>query len=126
MSKARRRELEIVQDDISSLDDKRVFCRFGMDEIAVRCKDLKSGNRISGKCEDFSAGGIGFNSETEINTKTPLEMWIDFPDGFDPIHLLGKVVWARLAGKSRWHFGIAFDSPRLMSLARVMKAQATE
>lgn len=124
MSKMKRRELEIVRDPVAAADDKRVFCRFNMEELVVRCKDLKSGNKLSGVCEDFSAGGIGLKSETELKPKTPLELWIDFPQGVEPIHLLGKVVWTRLADGVFFRAGVAFDRLRLMSLSPLMKVMA--
>ena len=124
MGKVKRRELEIVRDSVANEDDKRVFCRFNMAEISVKCKDLKSGDHLSGVCDDFSAGGIGLKSVIELKPKTPLEIWIDFPQSMEPIHLLGKVVWTKLAEGAFFKTGVAFDNPRLMSLAPLMRVAA--
>lgn len=120
MKRIKRNQLEIVPDDSRNGDDKRTFCRFLLRDVPVRFKDLKIGDRGQAVCTDISGGGAGFESSTEIRAKTPLEMWFAFADGFDPMHLLGHVVWAREDG-AKWKLGVAFDRQRLMSMSRILK-----
>ncbi|MDD5020004.1 MAG: PilZ domain-containing protein [Candidatus Omnitrophica bacterium] len=121
MPKAKRNDLEIVPHDASESDDKRTFCRFFVEDVSVRFKDLRVGAKGEGVCKDIGGGGAGFDCVREIRPKTPLEMWFDFPDGFEPMHLLGRVVWSKAQGPL-WRTGIAFDRQRLMSMARILKA----
>jgi hypothetical protein len=121
MTKAKRNELEIVPGDLSGPDDKRTFCRFLVEKVPIQFKDLKIGTRGEGACKDISGGGARMDSIRELRPRTPLEMWFDFPDGFEPMHLLGRVVWSKAEGPL-WRIGISFDRQRLMSMARILKA----
>ena len=120
MPRAKRRELEIVQGDASFRDDKRVFCRFAVKDAPVRFKDLRVGEKGSAVCKDISGGGAGFECSQELKMRTPLELWFDLDDGYEPLHVLGKVSWLRQMEK-HWHIGVAFDRPRLMSLSRILQ-----
>lgn len=121
MSKVKRRELEIVPSNTASRNDKRVFCRFVVEDIPVRFKDLKVGERGNAICRDIGGGGAGIECNQELRVKTPLELWFDLADGFDPMHLLGKVSWLRSVG-TNWRVGVAFDRPRMMSLSRILQS----
>jgi len=120
MVEVKRRELEILHGNPSSDNDNRIFCRFALHDMPVRFKDLKVGEKGSGVCKDISGGGISAEFGREVKPRTPLEMWVDLPDGFEPLHLLGKVVWSDLLVSS-CRVGIAFDRPRLMGLSRILK-----
>ncbi|MFH0940470.1 MAG: PilZ domain-containing protein [Candidatus Omnitrophota bacterium] len=123
MAKAKRKELEILQSESCnsrSDEDSRVFCRFALNDVPVRFKDLKVGEKGGGVCKDIGGGGIGAEFSRELKPRTPLEMWVDLPDGFEPLHLLGKVVWSNQLDAS-CRVGVAFDRPRLMSLSRILK-----
>ena len=123
MVKAKRAQLEIVSDNLTGADDKRIFCRFALDDVPVRFKDLKIGERGSCLCKDIGGGGAGLEVSQEVRTKTPLELWFDLPDGFEPMHLLGKVAWAQPSG-SLWKLGVTFDRAKLMSMARILRIVA--
>lgn len=119
MAKIRRSELQVLK-AVAEKEDNRVFCRFALGDVPVRFKDLKIGEKGSVVCKDISGGGAGIESAREIKPRTPLEMWFDLPDGFEPMHFVGKVAWSHLLGAT-WKLGIAFDKPRLMSMARILK-----
>ncbi len=122
MRKAKRKQLEIVSGSPGpSAPDNRVFCRFVVDNIPFRFKDLKLGKKGSGLCKDISGGGAGLEYSGEIKPRTPVEMWFEFPDGQEPLHLLGKVEWNRNQGAS-WRMGVSFDRQRLLSLGRILKS----
>lgn len=120
MPRAKRKQLEIVDGDVPALEDKRAFCRFALPDIPVRFKDLRSGLKGEMKARDIGGGGAGVECAQEIKPRTPVELWFDLPDGFEPLHLLGKTVWSRPSGTS-WRLGISFERQRLMSMTRVLK-----
>jgi hypothetical protein len=120
MSKAKRNRLELISDDYARGEDNRTFCRFTLDRVPVRFKDLKSGTRGEGVCRDFGGGGACIQGEGQMRPKTTFEMWFDFPDGFEPLHLLGRAVWSKDSGAA-WRSGVAFDKQRLMSMSRILK-----
>ena len=121
--KAKRHDLEVLHGDASAIDDKRVFCRFALPDVPVCFKDLKIGEKGQAVCKDIGGGGAGVEGVQEIKTRTPLEMWFNLSDGFEPMHLLGRAVWSRPSGKN-WRTGIVFDKQRFMDLTRVLKAEA--
>jgi len=88
----------------------------------VRFKDLKIGEKGVAMCRDLSGGGAGIETEREIRPRTPVEMWFDLPDGYEPMHLLGRVTWSSQQGTA-WRLGVSFDRPRLMSMSRILKYQ---
>ena len=122
MPKAKRSQLDVIASDTSSRDDKRVYCRFAVKDVPVRFKDLKIGEKGMGFCKDIGAGGAHVECAHEVRPKTPLEVWFDIADGFEPMHCLGKVAWAKLMGAS-WRLGIEFQKQKLMSLTRIMKME---
>ena len=125
MQRAKRNQLELVTSDHPALDDKRVFCRFVLHDIPVRFKDLKAGGKTQGVCKDIGGGGAGIECAEEIKPRTPLELWFDLPDGFEPLHLLGKAAWAKAQG-GLWRLGVAFDKQKLMDIARVLKISSLD
>ncbi len=122
MGKPKRGSPRILYGSVPGEDDKRVFCRFVMPDVPVRFKDLKVGERGEGTCSDMGGGGAGLVCRREVKVKTPLEMWFDLPDGFEPLHLLGRVAWIRQEGEG-WRTGINFDRQRLMSMARILRLE---
>ena len=122
MSLSRRPMEEDGENTQSDRQDQRVFCRFGLCDVPIRYKELKFGERGQGVCENISGGGAAIAVNHELQIRLPLEMWIDLPNGSEPLHVLGKVVWSALCG-SFWKAGITFDRTRLMSMARIFKGQ---
>ena len=70
---------------------------------------------------DIGAGGLGIETGIELALKTPVELWIDVADGFDPINLKGRVVWSKKVSAENCRTGIVFDCPRLIAFSRVLK-----
>ena len=125
MPKAKRGRLEIVPSDHPAGDDKRTFCRFVLPDVPLRLKDLKAGGKVQGVCKDIGGGGAGIECVEEIKPRTPLELWFDLPDGFEPLHLLGKAAWSK-AQAGLWRLGVAFDKQKLMDIARVLKISSLD
>lgn len=124
MSRIKRHDLEILKSQARTKEDLRVFCRFALNSVQARFKDLKIGEKGSGTALDIGGGGAGIETARELKPRTPLELWFDLPDGYEPIHLLGKVVWSRLSG-AVWKTGVSFDRPRLMGLSRILRMEAS-
>lgn len=123
MIKRKRSNLEIVSDRPIATDDKRFFCRFVLKDLAVKFKDLKLGDKFEGVCKNISAGGAGVVSNWNIRVKTPVEIWLDCQDGFEPFHILGKVAWSVMSEDGVYHLGVVFDKPKLMSMSRILKLE---
>ncbi len=124
MSKPKRGRLEVLRGSVTGEDDKRLFCRFVMPQVPMRFKDLKVGERGEGVCCDIGGGGCCIVCRREPRPKTPMEMWFDLSDGFEPMHLLGRIAWSRQEGE-HWRAGVSFDRQKLMSMARVMRLEVS-
>ena len=116
---------EVPQEDSNSKKrekpkEQRMFSRFRVN-FPTRFRNLNVGKRGEGECIDIGAGGVGIESSQELTPKTPLELWIDVADGFDPINLKGRVVWSEKTSTENCRTGIVFDCPRLIAFSRVMK-----
>ncbi len=122
MGKAKRKRTNPMPEAPIAEHERRVFCRFNLNDVPVRFKDLKVGEHGEARCHDISGSGAGFSSARGLQPRTPLEMWFDLPDKFEPMHLLGKVSWTRQE-QAGWRIGVAFDRQRLVSLARVLKLE---
>lgn len=118
--KCKRSKLQIVSEKPQKNDDKRFFCRFVLKDAAIRFKDLRLGDKFNGICKNIGAGGVGVVCDWNARIKTPVEMWLDCQDGFEPFHILGKIVWS-VVREGSYQLGIAFDKPRLMSMSRILK-----
>lgn len=123
MIKQKRSNLELVSDRPVATDDKRFFCRFVLKDLDVKFKDLKLGDKFDGVCKNISAGGIGVVSDWNVRIKTPVEIWLDCRDGFEPFHVLGKVAWSVMPEDGAYRIGVVFDKPRLMSMSRILKLE---
>jgi hypothetical protein len=100
--------------------EQRMFSRFRVN-FPTRFRNLNVGKRGEGMCIDIGAGGVGIQSAYVLEPKTPLEMWIDVADGFEPINLKGRVVWSGKAESENYKAGVVFDCPRLIAFSRVLK-----
>ncbi|MFH1691535.1 MAG: PilZ domain-containing protein [Candidatus Omnitrophota bacterium] len=122
MAKRKRSQLQIVSDRPGRESDKRFFCRFMLKDFTIRFKDLRLGDKFGGVCKNISAGGMGVVANWNVQLKTPVEIWLDCQDGFEPFHIIGKVVWS-VGTQDSCYMGIVFDRPRLMSMSRILKLE---
>lgn len=107
------------------MGERRIFARMN---IKIPLKFLVPANDKAGDGEtvDISAEGIGFVAKEEFPPSTPLEIWVKLPDHHEPIHLIGKVVWARDLGENELkRVGVHLEEGRLMELGRVWLFQGT-
>jgi len=104
--------------------ENRMFSRFRVN-FPTRYRNLIVGRRGEGRCLDVGAGGVRVETNQMLDPKTPVEMWIDVKDGYDPINLKGRVVWTDKIGVETFRCGIVFDCPRLIAFSRVLKTLRT-
>ena len=100
--------------------EQRMFSRFRVN-FPARFRNLNVGRRGEGVCTDIGAGGVSIESSNIIDLKTPLEVWIDIADGYDPVNLKGRVVWSKKVDAENCRTGVVFDCPRLIAFSRVLK-----
>ena len=100
--------------------EQRMFSRFRVN-FPTRFRNLNVGRRGEGQCTDIGAGGVGIETQQEVENRTPVEIWIDVADGYDPINLKGRVVWSKRSSTENGRIGIVFDCPRLIAFSRVLK-----
>jgi hypothetical protein len=100
--------------------EHRMFSRFRVN-FPTRFRNLNVGRRGEGLCADIGAGGVSIETKQEIEPRTPLEVWIDIADGFNPINLKGRVVWSKKIDSENCRTGVVFDCPRLIAFSRVLK-----
>jgi hypothetical protein len=101
-------------------EEHRMFSRFRVN-FPARFRNLNVGRRGEGICADIGAGGVSIESSQAIEPRTPLEVWIDIADGYDPINLKGRVVWSKRLDAENCRTGVVFDCPRLIAFSRVLK-----
>jgi len=98
--------------------DRRIFERISVD-LSARLRDpfRQSISKVS--CRDISAGGVGVISSQILLPKSSLEIWLDFGDRRESLHLYGKVSWSEQIKGDMWRAGICFDEPQFMTLSRL-------
>lgn len=101
------------------MEERRIFARVN---IKIPLKFLITTNDKVGDAEtvDISAEGVGFVAKEEFSPATPLEIWVKLPDHHEPIHLIGKVVWACDLGENALkRVGMHLEEERFIELGRV-------
>ncbi|MFC1754270.1 PilZ domain-containing protein [Thermoproteota archaeon] len=104
----------------SNSKEHRMFSRFRVN-FPVRFRNLNIGRRGEGQCTDIGAGGVSIDMHQDFDPHTPLDIWLDIADGFDPINLKGRVVWSKKTDPESNRAGVVFDCPRLIAFSRVLK-----
>ncbi|MDD5465796.1 MAG: PilZ domain-containing protein [Candidatus Omnitrophica bacterium] len=102
------------------MHDHRIFERFRK-EFSARFIGL-DGKEGQAQTFDVSAKGLGLSTTNELESKTPLEIWLDVPGSTDPLYTRGQVVWSRLAGVSGYRSGIELERADLMGVSRLLRA----
>jgi hypothetical protein len=100
--------------------DKRVFERFAA-KFPVRYLNTSANQEGRGKVWDISAKGVGLVSHEDIPVNSSLELWLEIPDGKEPLYARGEVVWSDREGLSGCRSGISLEKADLMGLSRVLR-----
>ena len=98
--------------------DRRAFARL---PIKQPLRFLEVGRNKENKAQtlDISASGIGFICNKALSPNTLLKMWLDMPNGREPISMTGNVSWSqRSSNIQEWRIGVIFKKVNLVDLGR--------
>ncbi|MCM8799606.1 MAG: PilZ domain-containing protein [Candidatus Omnitrophica bacterium] len=100
--------------------DRRIFQRFSV-KLPVRFIDLYRNEEGEGFSQDISAKGVGLVTEKKLSTYTPLELWLNIPDGKEPLYVRGEVVWVNALDSFNYRVGINLERADLMGISRILR-----
>ena len=102
------------------MNDHRIFERF-QKAFSARFIGL-DGEEGQAQTFDISAKGLGLLTTKELESKAPLEIWLDVPNSTDPLYTRGQVVWSRLEGATGYRCGIELEKADFMGMSRLLRA----
>jgi hypothetical protein len=102
--------------------DRRIFERFKV-ELPVRFFDLYHQQEGEGKTVDVSARGIGLVTERPLEPYTPLELWVEVPQGKSPFYTRAEVVWRKPISEKLIRVGVEFEQANLLGLSQLLQAR---
>ena len=108
----------IAQD--SAMEDRRIFERRNFNSL-LRFNNAVRERNGEGIIRNISAGGVAFSTNDRLKLRDALELWINVPDGANPIHKTAQVVWVKENLLDRYETGVRFDSVGLMELSGIFK-----
>ena len=100
--------------------DRRLFARLKI-EFSLKAKTDPKGKKIEGSVSDIGASGIGISTQIKFESPQIVELWLEIPDGHEPIHTKGKIVWSKESRPNIWRMGISFEEIDLISLSRIFR-----
>lgn len=99
--------------------ERRVFERISA-RCPVRFKAEKANLLAKGSSTDFSDGGIGLFTRQKLEPDIHLEMWIRLSSQIKPLHIGGRVVWAKQSRPRLWRVGICFDQVAYIKIVKML------
>jgi hypothetical protein len=102
------------------MEDRRIFARFAT-QLPLRFLNLNSGKEGQAHTVDISAKGVGFVTNEEISSNTPLELWLQVPDKGEPYYTRGEVAWSQRVESDRYRVGINLEKADFMGMSRVLR-----
>lgn len=102
-------------------EDKRSFARF-LVSLPITYFSNHYGHYGQAKAKDMSPVGIGVATKEELSVGNQLEIWLEVPDGGDPFHAKGYVVWSGKLGVDQYQAGICLENIDLIGMSRVIRA----
>ena len=102
----------------AAIQERRLFDRF-VARLPVKLDEAEQNFSADVYLRDVSATGAKLVTRERLIPEDNVNFWVRVPDGKDPLHLKGRVVWAKEVGMDVWDAGINFDKVRLMNLHRV-------
>lgn len=100
--------------------DKRTFERIPV-KLPLRFLDVYSSKEGQAQAQDISAKGIGFLTNVELSSHTPLEMWLDIPQRNTPLYIRGKVAWSTSVQPQQYRIGVNLERADLMGISSVLR-----
>jgi hypothetical protein len=104
-----------------TMEDRRIFERFGA-RLPLRFLNLNNGKEGLAETRDINAKGIGLLTTEQLATRTPLEIWVEVPNGGSPLYSRGEVAWSKPVNAQEYWAGINLNEADLMGVARVLRA----
>jgi len=101
-------------------EDKRVFARF---KVKLPLRFVRLDSNVEGRAytEDISAKGIGLVADVALKSHSPLEIWLDIPDGGEPLYTRAEVAWSTETGADNYRTGLNLEKADFMGLARILR-----
>jgi len=104
-----------------TFEDRRRFFRF-LIELPLKFIKKYSNLEGQGKTRDISAAGVGMFAPEDLKERTSIELWIEVPDGHEPLYTQGEVVWSKMIDTNKYAIGISLYKVDLMAMSRIVKA----
>jgi len=102
-------------------EDKRRFTRFTL-ILPVRYVNLKTKAEGKARMRDISDKGIGLEVQEKLVVQTPLEVWLQMPDG-GCFYVRGEVAWSQKLDESEEYLvGVNLKEAELKAVQLVLKA----
>lgn len=101
-------------------EDKRRFARSKL-ILPVRYLNLKTNQEGRAQMRDISDRGIGLEAEEELAPATPLDIWLQLPDG-GLIYASGTVAWSAKLEGGKFAVGISLGEETLHALQIAVRA----
>jgi len=99
------------------MEERRVFTRINA-RVPVRFLDLSSGREGQAETLNISGNGLGLVTNDDLSTLTPLVIWLNIPDEYEPLCVRGRVAWSEpLSGR----VGVHLENAGLLGLGRVLR-----
>ncbi len=102
-----------------NISDKRIFARIPV-SLPIRFLASDMNGECRGQTVDVSASGISFESKERLSPQTPVEMWLELPEGRGPFYTRGEVVWANGSTNENNRIGVHLEKAELVGLAPVL------
>jgi len=100
--------------------EQRLFERFGA-RFPAKYEHSRDDYGTNVFLRDASAQGARITTKERIFKNDNISLLVNLPDGFDPMVLHGKVMWAQEKSPNLWEAGLRFHQVRLMEAQRIFK-----
>lgn len=100
--------------------DRRLWERFPA-RFPAKLKDERSDFGEKMTLCDASAVGVRFLSKERFYLHDSVALEVKIPDGHEPMHIKGEVMWVREKEDGRWEVGLRFFKSDFMHVTRLYK-----
>lgn len=89
--------------------------------LPVKYLNLNSNKEGQAKLRDISDKGIGLVTDEALPVDTPLDIWLQMPDG-GCVYVRGEVAWVKELGSDNYMVGIKLSKEELKSMQLAIRA----
>ena len=101
-------------------EERRMFERF-MARFPVKFQHSREGFGTEVYLRDASAHGIMVTSRQRMFLQDSVSLVVELPNGFLPMKLTGRVVWAKKKNETFWDVGVEFHKTMFMGMQRMFQ-----